>query len=60
MYYILIYTTTLDLKNTGSRKTSKRKQGSTKFVTGDKLNDASPDNLRILTAFQSNGDFVVV
>ncbi len=58
---LLTYTiTTLDSKNTtpaaGFRKISKRKQKSTEFVTGDKLNDASPDTLRIL-AVRSNGEF---
>ncbi|GET01420.1 hypothetical protein GLOIN_2v1672645 [Rhizophagus clarus] len=33
----------------------KRQQRFTEFVTGDKLNDISPDTLRILAAAQSNG-----
>ncbi|CAI2171112.1 11092_t:CDS:2 [Funneliformis geosporum] len=32
----------------------KRKPRSTEFISGDKLNDASPDTLRILKALQSN------
>lgn len=35
----------------------KRQQKSTELVTGDKLNDVSPDTLRILAAAQSNGEF---